>query len=73
MVKHSAEESNPSNPQAVIDGIAAGIPMKKLGTPKNIGDLAAFLASDEADYITGTSVIIDGGNGIPETNSMGLR
>jgi len=73
MVKHSAEESNPTNPQSVIDGIAAGIPMKKLGTPKNIGDLAAFLASDEADYITGTSIIIDGGNGIPETNSMGLR
>lgn len=73
MVKHSAKESNPENPQAVIDGIAAGIPMKRLGTPKNVGDLAAFLASDEAEYITGTSIVIDGGNGIPETNSMGLK
>ncbi|PYG88745.1 hypothetical protein LY28_01099 [Ruminiclostridium sufflavum DSM 19573] len=73
MVRHSAGESNPVNPQAVIDAIAAGIPMKRLGTPGNIGDLAAFLASGEADYITGTDIIIDGGNGIPETNSMGLR
>ena len=73
MVKHSAKESNPENPQEVIDGIAAGIPMKKLGTPKNIGDLAAFLASDEAEYITGASIVIDGGNSIPETNSMGIK
>lgn len=73
MVKHSAKESNPENPQAVIDSIAAGIPMKRLGTPKNIGDLAAFLASDCADYITGQAIIIDGGNGLPETNSMGLK
>ncbi len=73
MVKHSAKESNPENPQAVIDSIAAGIPMKRLGTPTEIGKLAAFLASDEASYITGQAIIIDGGNGLPETNSMGLK
>jgi NAD(P)-dependent dehydrogenase (short-subunit alcohol dehydrogenase family) len=73
MVMHSAKESNPQNPQAVIDGIAAGIPMKRLGTTKNIGDLVAFLASDAAEYITGQDIIIDGGNGIPETNTMGLK
>lgn len=73
MVMHSAKESNPDNPQAVIDGIAAGIPMKKLGTSKNIGDLVAFLASQEAEYITGQAITIDGGNGIPETSSMGLK
>jgi NAD(P)-dependent dehydrogenase (short-subunit alcohol dehydrogenase family) len=73
MVKHSARESNPENPQSVIDRIAAGIPMKRLGTPKNIGDLAVFFASDEADYITGQTMVIDGGSMLPETNAMGLQ
>lgn len=73
MVMHSAKESNPENPQAVIDGIAEGVPMRKLGTPKNIGDLVAFLASDAAEYITGQDIIIDGGNSLPETNAMGLK
>lgn len=73
MVKHSAEESNPENPQEAIDKIALGIPMKRLGTPKNIGDLAVFLAGNESEYITGTSIVIDGGNMLPETNSMGIR
>lgn len=72
MVKKSAKESNPECPQAVIDQIAAGIPMKRLGSTKNIGDLVTFLASDDAEYLTGQAIIIDGGNGIPETNAMGL-
>ncbi len=73
MVMHSAKESNPENPQAVIDGIAAGIPMKRLGTTRNIGDLAVFLAGNEAEYITGQDFVIDGGNLLPETNAMGLK
>lgn len=73
MVKKSAKESNPHNPDSVIDEIAAGIPMKRLGTPKNIGDLVAFLVSEEAEYITGQAITIDGGNGLPETNAMGLK
>lgn len=73
MVMHSAKESNPENPQAVIDGIAAGIPVKKLGTPKNIGDLVVFLASPESEYITGQAITIDGGNGLTETSAMGLK
>jgi NAD(P)-dependent dehydrogenase (short-subunit alcohol dehydrogenase family) len=37
------------------------IPYKRIGEPEEIGRLAAFLASDYADYITGTSVYVDGG------------
>ncbi len=73
MVRHSAHESNPENPQSVIDRIAAGIPLGRLGDPKEIGYLAAFLASDEAAFITGGEFIIDGGAGLPETNAMGLK
>lgn len=71
-VKMSATTTCPENPQSVLDGIASGVPMKKLGTPEQVGSLVAFLASDEAEYITGTSNVIDGGNMIPETNVMGV-
>lgn len=66
MVEESAARRNPENPQAVLARYAEGIPMKRLGTPEEIGYITAFLASDEASYITGVSVVIDGGNAIPE-------
>ncbi len=36
-------------------------PVKRIGEPRDIGALVAFLASDEAGYITGTEIVIDGG------------
>lgn len=71
MVRHSAHETNPENPQAVIDAIAAGVPLGRMGEPREIGYLAAFLASDEAAYITGAEFLIDGGSTLPETGAMG--
>jgi glucose 1-dehydrogenase len=37
------------------------IPYKRIGESDEIGRLAAFLASDYADYITGASIYVDGG------------
>lgn len=37
------------------------IPYNRIGQPKDIGNLAAFLASDLADYISGASIFVDGG------------
>ncbi|WP_324674196.1 SDR family oxidoreductase [Hymenobacter sp. GOD-10R] len=37
------------------------IPYGRIGEPKDIGDVAAWLASDEADYVTGTTIFADGG------------
>lgn len=72
MVKKMAVQSNPDNPKSVVDGIAGVIPMKRLGTPEEIGELAAFLASDEASYITGQGIVIDGASTLPETLTMGV-
>jgi 3-oxoacyl-[acyl-carrier protein] reductase len=47
--------------------MAASIPLKKLGTVEDIGYAALFLASKEAGYITGQTIIIDGGQILPES------
>ncbi|HIS11635.1 MAG TPA: SDR family oxidoreductase UcpA [Candidatus Onthocola stercoravium] len=72
MVEGMSKDSNPNNPESVIDGIAAAIPLKRLATPLEIGELAAFLASSEASYITGQGIVIDGGSTLPETMTMGV-
>jgi len=36
------------------------------GTPDEVGDAALFLASEEASYITGQMIVVDGGNAIQE-------
>ncbi len=36
-------------------------PLKRAGTPREIGDVVAFLASDKASYVTGETVYVDGG------------
>ena len=67
-----AKDSNTDNPSEVVKGIASGIPMGRLGTIEELGELAAFLASEEASYITGQSFVIDGGSTLPETMSVGV-
>jgi acetoacetyl-CoA reductase len=45
----------------VLDRIVAGIPMGRLAKPEEIAGLIAYLTSDEAGYITGTNIAINGG------------
>lgn len=47
--------------------MAASIPLKKLGRVEDIGNAALFLASKEAGYITGQTIIVDGGQILPES------
>lgn len=48
-------------PQVAKDDFLSSIPLKKAGTPEQVANLVLFLASDEADYITGQVIQIDGG------------
>jgi 3-oxoacyl-[acyl-carrier protein] reductase len=50
-----------------LAGMAKSIPAGALGTPEDIGYAAAFLASDEAGYITGQAIVVDGGQVLPES------
>ena len=46
------------------EALAASMPLKRLGVPQDIGNLATFLASDAASWITGETYVIDGGAGV---------
>jgi glucose 1-dehydrogenase len=47
--------------EAFIEKAAPFLPWGRLGTPADIGKAAVFLASEDADYITGTTLLVDGG------------
>ncbi len=49
--------------------MAASIPLRRLGTVEEIGYAALFLATDEAAYITGQTIVVDGGQVLPESLS----
>jgi 3-oxoacyl-[acyl-carrier protein] reductase len=48
-------------------GMTAAIPLRRLGTVDEIGYAALFLATDEAAYITGQTIVVDGGQVLPES------
>lgn len=45
-----------------VETACASIPLGRLGTPRDVVNAALFLASDEAAYITGAELVVDGGN-----------
>jgi 3-oxoacyl-[acyl-carrier protein] reductase len=47
--------------------MTASVPLRRLGTVDDIGYTALFLASDEAGYITGQTIVVDGGQVLPES------
>jgi len=49
------------NDPKLLNPLLENIPLKRLGKPTDVAGVVAFLASSDADYITGTTVFIDGG------------
>jgi 3-oxoacyl-[acyl-carrier protein] reductase len=54
---------------AYIAMMERSVPMGRLGTPRDVANAVLFLASDEAAYITGTTIVLDGGQILPESRS----
>jgi len=52
--------------QAFIKNMEEAVPLGRLGTPADIAGAVLFLSSDDASYITGTTIIVDGGQTLPE-------
>ena len=61
LVKHRAEVQGKS-PEEILVGMKAAVPTNTLGDPSDFGAAAAFLASMQARYITGQSLLVDGGS-----------
>ena len=50
-----------SNDEEYMESLLSSIPMKRMGEPREVANLALFLASEEASYLTGTGIVVDGG------------
>ena len=55
-----AKEQN-ITPQEYLDKAVTAIPLGRYGKPEELADVAAFLCSERASFVTGTSVLVDGG------------
>ena len=53
--------------QQYIATMAAAVPLQRLGTLEEVGYAVAFLASEEAGFITGQTLVLDGGQTLPES------
>jgi glucose 1-dehydrogenase len=49
------------NDKPKLDALLEKIPLGRLGTPEDVAGLVAFLASKDADYVTGATFFVDGG------------
>lgn len=53
--------------QDYVDRMTASIPLRRLGSVADIANAALFFATDEAAYITGQTLVVDGGQVLPES------
>ena len=53
--------SSGKSEQEIFDAWAADAPLKRLGEPREVAETIVWLASDAASYITGQTILVDGG------------
>jgi 3-oxoacyl-[acyl-carrier protein] reductase len=58
--------------EAFIQSMEASVPLGRLGTPRDVANACLFLASEESSYITGTTIIVDGGQILPESRDLSI-
>ena len=67
MVAEAFKQVNPQDPKAAETEYAKANPTKRLGLPEEVAKVVAFLLSDDASYVSGQTIVIDGG----QSNSYG--
>jgi len=61
VVKNGLSSRGCLSDPAKAEKVVAGIPLRRFGSPRDIGNAVLFLASEEADYVTGVMLYVDGG------------
>jgi 3-oxoacyl-[acyl-carrier protein] reductase len=59
--RHQAQQQNQSF-EDYIAKLGAGVPLGRMGNPEELANVACFLASEAASYVTGTAINVDGGS-----------
>jgi 3-oxoacyl-[acyl-carrier protein] reductase len=67
------EEVQRQRSPAFIQSMEDAIPLGRLGDVRDVANAFLFLASDEASYITGTTIVVDGGQLLPEGNDFRIK
>jgi len=57
----SRSKASGKTQQEIFEGWAADAPLKRLGEPREVADAIVWLASERASYITGQTILVDGG------------
>jgi NAD(P)-dependent dehydrogenase (short-subunit alcohol dehydrogenase family) len=52
-------------PDSLLSTVAAHAALKRLGEPEDVGDVAVWLCTDDARFVTGQSILVDGGFNLP--------
>lgn len=68
-----AENAHETMPAALLNIIRENHLTPELGTPRQIADVVVFLASDESSFITGTTIVADGGFGSHTPSMVGMK
>ena len=58
-------EMHANDPVEIKANYANNVPLNRMGEPKDVGEMVAFLASDAANFITGQRISVNGGNTMP--------